>query len=68
MKIEQEITLTAQRLLKACVDDYNAAVWGKIQNAVIEDVKESVGNIESEGFTDGDVALAIGRALVLKLN
>ena len=68
MTIEQEIEQVACRLLKACADDYGAAIWRKLGSRIIQDVKETAGDINSDGFTDGDVALAIGRAIVTSIN
>lgn len=61
MNIEQEIQTEALRLLKKCTDDYNAAIWRKLGPDIIQDVKECA---NSDAFTTGDVALAIGRAIL----
>lgn len=65
MTPEQEITLIAQQLLKTCCDYYATGVWDKIKREVIEDVIETT---DDNGFTTGDVALAIGQALLLNLS
>lgn len=64
MTVEQEIELEACKLLKDAVDDYHAAIWAKIKDDVIDDVK---GAADAENFTTGDVALAIGRAVILHM-
>jgi len=53
-------------LLKHCTDDYASEIHRRIRDEVIQNVSECV-NVEEEGFTKGDVALAIGRVLLSHL-
>lgn len=62
MPIAKSIAMTALRLLTACIDDYASRIWSCIENIVVADVLECTDNCE-DGFTENDVALAIGRAL-----
>ena len=64
MKIIEDIEVVAIGLLSHCTDDYAMRIWEKIKNAVIEDVFECSGVENGDGFAGGDVALAIGRALL----
>ena len=52
----------ATRLLTTCTDDYAIRIWDRIEALVVADVLECTDNCE-DGFTNGDVALAIGRAI-----
>ncbi len=61
------ISEVAYKLLTACVDDYDSRIWNIIKDDVIDDVLECSGIEDGEGFTDGDVALAIGRAIAERL-
>ncbi len=61
------ISEVACKLLTVCVDDYDARIWNVIKDDVIDDVLECSGIEDGEGFTDGDVALAIGRAISERL-
>lgn len=67
MKYSNKITEVALKLLTTCVDDYDTRIWNTIENDVIDDVLECSGIERGEGFTDGDVALAIGRAISSRL-
>ena len=62
-----EIEAAATRLLKSSVDDYASRIWEHIKDMVIDDVIECSGISNGEGFSDGDVCLAIGRAICEKL-
>lgn len=59
---DEAIESCAIRLLSPCLNDYTVRIWEKIKDEVIDDVCQCV-DVEREGFTDGDVALAIGRAV-----
>ncbi len=62
--LHREIGETATRLLKTCTDDYASRIWSIIENDVIDDVQLCACEPSGEdGFTDGDIALAIGRAI-----
>ena len=62
--LHREIEEAATRLLKTCTDDYATRIWNVIRDEVVDDVVlcacEPSGG---DGFTDGDIALAIGRAI-----
>lgn len=60
--ITNSIAATATGLLATCTDDYASRIWSRIDAAVITDVMECTDECE-KGYTDGDVALAIGRAI-----
>lgn len=62
------IDMCAAALLKRATDDYGSRIYQVIRDDVIADVKECSAFIESRGVTQGDVALAIGRALCKRLN
>lgn len=64
---EDEITKEAERLLKDCVDDYATRIWEEIAKDVIDGVIEYSGIADGEDFSDGDVCLAIGRAICQRL-
>ena len=53
----------ATRILKISFGDYDARIWKEIRDSVLCDVIECSGINEGCGFTDGDVSLAIGRAI-----
>lgn len=59
--LHQEIEEAATQLLKRCTDDYALRIWSIIASDVIDDVELCTG--DEDGFTDGDIALAIGRAI-----
>ncbi len=62
--LHREIGEAATRLLKTCTDDYASRIWSIIENDVIDDVQLCACEPSGEdGFTDGDIALAIGRAI-----
>lgn len=62
--LHQEIEVAALGLLKTCTDDYASRIWSVIRNDVISDVLLCACESGDEGsFTDGDTALAIGRAI-----
>lgn len=63
----QNIENVALELLSPCMDDYAQRVWDEIWDVVITDVCECVEDIKKNGFTNGDVALAIGRAIFSRL-
>ena len=62
--LHREIEVAATRLLKTCTDDYASRIWNIIRDEVVNDVVlctcEPSGK---DSFTDGDIALAIGRAV-----
>lgn len=60
--IAKSIAMTAARLLATSSDDYASRIWSRIEDMVIADVLECTDDCE-DGFTDGDVALSIGRAI-----
>lgn len=60
--ITNQIAAAATRLLTTCTDDYAIRIWDRIEALVVADVLECTDNCE-DGFTSGDVALAIGRAI-----
>lgn len=64
-EVDQLIAATATRLLKICTDDYASRIWRTIETDVVADVLECTADEDS--FTDGDVALAIGRAICERL-
>lgn len=66
-KIHDDIEMVALELLTACVDDYDRRIWEAIKNDVVSDVLECSGIEAGEGFTQGDVALSIGRILMERL-
>lgn len=61
------ISEVAFKLLTMCVDDYDSRIWNVIKDDVLTDVLECSGIADGEGFTNGDVALAIGRAIAERL-
>lgn len=54
-------------LLKSCTDDYASKIWPVIEEDVFNDVLECSAVTGGEGFTNGDVALALGRVLYNRL-
>lgn len=62
-RIKEQIEIIAMEFLKPAMDDYASKIWADIQEDVINDVLECAVAAEDGGFTDGDVALAIGRAI-----
>lgn len=67
MKIIEDIAVVATSLLTHSTDDYAMRIWEKIKNDVTLDIFECSGVESGDGFTDGDVALAIGRVLLQHL-
>ena len=62
--LHREIEEAATRLLKTCTDDYASRIWSAIRDEVVDDVVLCACEPSGEdGFTDGDIALAIGRAI-----
>lgn len=62
------IRMTAWKMLiKSMSTDYIEDVFKAIADDIVEDVLETSGISEGDGFSDGDVALAIGRVLKDKL-
>lgn len=62
--LHREIEEAATRLLKTCTDDYASRIWGVIHDEVVNDVVLCACEPSGEdGFTDGDIALALGRAI-----
>lgn len=62
--LHREIEDAATRLLKACTDDYASHIWNTIRDEVVNDVQLCACEPSGEDdFTDGDIALAIGRAI-----
>ena len=66
-EIDKGITLSAEKILTEAVDDYASKILEEISEDVISDVRETSGLAEGEDFSDGDVKLAIGRALCTRL-
>lgn len=62
------VACVAARLLTTATDDYAARIWNNIAQDVIADVCECTDDSESDGYTDGDVALAIGRVIAARLS
>lgn len=58
-----DIEAVATRLLSTSTDDYASRIWDAIKDDVVEDVLECA----DEQFSEGDVALAIGRAIIKRL-
>lgn len=54
-----DIEAVATSLLSTSTDDYASRIWEAIKDDVVEDVLECA----DEHFSEGDVALAIGRAI-----
>lgn len=62
--LHREIEEAATRLLKTCTDDYASRIWSVIHDEVVNDVVLcSCEPSGEDGFTDGDIALALGRAI-----
>lgn len=62
--LHREIEEAATRLLKTCTDDYASRIWTIIRDEVVDDAVLCACEPSGEdGFTDGDIALAIGRAI-----
>lgn len=61
MNLNSNIAAVATKLLSACTNDYTSRIWDVIGENVIADVLECTE--DEDGFTDGDVALALGRAI-----
>lgn len=62
--LHREIEEAATRLLKTCTDDYASRIWSVIRDEVVDDVVLCACEPSGEdSFTDGDIALAIGRAI-----
>lgn len=61
LECEWLIAMVAIKLLKTCTDDYASRIWGAIKTDVVADVLECTA--DEDGFTNSDVALAIGRAI-----
>lgn len=61
-----QINFMASVLLEKCTDDYASRIYEKIKDYVRNDVAECSAISETgnpDDFADGDVALAIGRAV-----
>lgn len=66
--LHREIEENATRLLKTCTDDYASRIWNVIRDEVVNDVLLCACEPSGEDdFADGDVALAIGRAIAERL-
>lgn len=61
----QWITMYGMESLKTATDDYAFRIWNVIEDDVVNDVLECTDG--KDGFTKGDVALAIGRVIARKL-
>lgn len=62
--LHREIEEAATGLLKICTDDYASRIWSIIRDEVVDDAVLCACEPSGEdGFTDGDIALAIGRAI-----
>ena len=66
-RIKEQIEISAATLLKSCTDDYASRIWADIKEDVFSDMQECAVTAEDGGFTDGDVALAIGRAIYRRI-
>ncbi len=62
-KYSEAIGEVATKLLKNCTDDYASRIWTAIEEDVVADVLECSAAAKDGGFTDGDVALAVGRTI-----
>lgn len=63
--VTKNIVFAAHEKLKYCTDDYAERIWQCIKTDVINDVLACAdGGIN--GFTSGDIALAIGRAIATR--
>lgn len=67
MERDYDISVIAMGLLTPCVDDYNTRIWEVIKGHVLDDLLECTNVQDGEGYTKGDVALAIGRAIASRL-
>lgn len=66
--LHREIEEAATWLLKTCTDDYASRIWSAIRDEVVDDVVLCACEPSGEdGFTDDDIAQAIGRALAERL-
>ena len=63
--LTQWIANYCTEFLKIATDDYAFRIWNVIENDVINDVLECTDG--KDGFTKGDVALALGRVIAKKL-
>lgn len=61
----ETIDIVGPVMLKSCTDDYSYAIWMLIRDDVVADIKECTDG--EDGFTQGDLALAIGRVLTKRL-
>lgn len=59
------VASVATEMLKTATDDYASRIWAIIKNDVITDVLECTDDVP--GFSNGDVALALGRAIASRL-
>lgn len=64
--ISKDIAAVAHSKLMQCMDDYAKRVWDVIGDAVTDDVLTCTEGCK-DGFSSGDVALAIGRAIADRL-
>ncbi len=63
--IVSEIRHQGEARLKALTNDYGVQIWAAIEKEAICDIYETSALAEGEGFfSDGDLAMAIGRALL----
>ena len=65
--VNPAIDRCAGAVLKRATDDYASRIYEIIKEDVRADVRECVSYVESRGFTQGDVQLAIGRAICRRL-
>lgn len=65
--VDPAIDRCAGAVLTRATDDYASRIYEIIKEDVRADVRECVSYVESQGFTQGDVQLAIGRAICKRL-
>ena len=61
------LLMCTSSLLKRATDNYASRIYNEIRDDVISDVKECSTYLNSGGFGQRDVQLAIGRALCKRL-
>lgn len=67
LDVNPAIDRCAGAVLKRTTDDYASRIYEIIKEDVRADVRECVSYVESQGFTQGDVQLAIGRAICKRI-
>ena len=66
-RIKEQIEISAMTLLKTATDDYSSRILADVKEDVFSDVQECSAIAEDGSFTDGDVALALGRAIYRRI-